>query len=146
VITSRAVALAVFDRMRQISVANGFETDIGLKAFRGRRRLEKADLPCSVLIEAGDRVADQRYSDIKVQQRYILEGHSECDPLNPNDKAHEIIADLKKAIFVGDATFGKQVKGLRYISRLIAPRDDGVPVISAAIEIELEFVENLAGL
>lgn len=143
------IALAVSARLETITIANGFSTDIGLKVMRGRKRLDPSNLPCAVLIERDDKPekqTGQRDPSVKVAQVYILEGHAACDPENPNDMGHLIIADIKKAIFSSKLTYGngQQIYEVIYAGRTIAPREDGMAVVAAAVEISVDFVERLA--
>ena len=61
------------------------------------------------------------------------------------DKAHDIIADLKRAIFSGDMTFGGPVRKVEYKGRAIVTREDGFNAVAAAVSIDLTFSENLNG-
>jgi hypothetical protein len=140
------IAMSVADRIGGITKANGFATDIGLKVMRGRRRLDEKSLPCSVIVEREDKVLDNRPGQVKLAQPIIIEGHAACDADNPNDVGHQIIADIKKAVFASKLTYGtdQRVIIVNYVGRSIAPREDGVAVVSAAVEVSVEFVENLA--
>lgn len=145
---SKASTLAerISTRIAQITIVNGYSTDIGLKVFRGKGKLDENDLPCVVLVEGEERVEDSTETQYKARQRFTLEGHDLCDPDNPNDKAHMIIADLKRAIFDGDRTFDGIVRprtGLRYAGRRIATRDDGARIIAASIDFDCEVAESL---
>lgn len=148
--TANDIALAISARIAQITTANGYATNIGARVLRGRRRLDPSMMPCAVIIERDDAVADFQPSNrdprAKVRQPYILEGHTECDPDNPNDAGHLIIADIKRAIFSEEIRFGadQKVIQVRYVGRTIAPREDGVTVVAAAVEISVEYVEHLA--
>lgn len=140
------IALAISARIATIKKVNGFSTDIGLKVMRGRKRLDPTMLPCAVLIERDDQVLDSRPGQVKVSQPFIIEGHAACDPDNPNDVGHQIIADIKKALFGEKFTYasGKQVVDVKYKGRSIAPREDGIEVVGAAVEVVVEFVEQLS--
>lgn len=140
------IASAISSRVASITVANGYATDIGLRVFRGRASLNVQDLPCVVMVEAEDSVEEMKGTQARVVQRYVLEGHDQCDPAQPNDKAHLIMTDLKKAIFGGDITFGGVVKpsGLTYVGRSIGTREDGTDICAASITIDVQFVEDLA--
>lgn len=132
-----------------ISIANGYATDIGASMYRGRTTVNADELPCAVLVEGEDIVKDERGTRVKLGQRYIVEGHDVCDPLQPNDKAHLIIADLKRALFtanrgVGGSMLDGKVKEMRYIGRSIGSRPDGAALIAASVEIEIEYEEDLA--
>lgn len=137
------IALAIHDRLTQITVANGYLTDAGLRVFRGRRTLDERDVPCIVLMEDIDEVQDAKMNLVKLHQRYVVEAHSTCDPNNPNDKAHELLTDLKKAVFAGDKTFGGKVRNLFYRTRRIGPREDGSALVFASVTFDAEFSEDL---
>lgn len=139
------IALDVYGRMAQITVANGYETDIGLKVFRGKRKIEDESVPCGVLIEGND-FTESRPGKLpmsKTRQGYVLGGYVPCDPDNPNDAAHAVIRDLKRAMFGDGGNLGKQAVVVNYRGRDIGPRTDGVAIVFALIEIDIEFVEDL---
>ena len=141
------IAAAIKARLQTIKVASGFETDIGLRVYAGRRRIDEGQLPCTVLIERDDDPVDQnRNCDVKLTQKYIAEGHCVCDPDNPNDAGHDMIADLKKAIFTGKFTAPgtATILFVKYRGRNIAPREDGLKIVSASVEFSVDYVEDLS--
>lgn len=152
---ARAVAAHLSDLLEGITKANGYETDIGLKVYRGKRKIGDGDVPCAVLIEGSDKPGNTQGSASQlVTQSYVLGGYAICDPDNPNDRAHEIISDLKKAVFTlvdptkaesisGTTSFGGKVKRVEYKGRDIGPRADGVDIVFAVIHIDVDFVEQL---
>lgn len=140
------LALALSNRLDNITTANGYSTNIGSRVLRGRRRLDPSQLPCVVLIERDDTTISQtRSGPIKLKQAYAIEGHATCDPDNPNDVGHLIIADIKKAIFTGKFNVEgvKEVLVVNYVGRTIAPREEGLNVVSATVEVSIEYVEDL---
>lgn len=137
------LAQALTDRLETITVANGYMTDIGLRVFRGKRRLDEQHIPCTILLEGDDRPTGSALRSTSIAQTYIIEAHANCDPDNPNDTAHKMIRDMKKAIFGADPFFGRTVKKIEYMGRTISPREDGLDVVAAGIEIELTYVEDL---
>lgn len=143
------IALAVSARLAGITKANGYQTDIGLRVMRGRKRLEESHLPCAVIIERPDkpdRQSGQRDPSVKVTQNFVIEGHAACDPDNPNDVGHQIVTDIKKAIWHEKMTYGtdKKLIAINYEGKTIGPREDGIAVVAAAVEISVEFVESLS--
>lgn len=140
---ARDVAAALAARLGQITKANGYHTDIGLRVYRGRRKLDMAKIPCVVLGEGDDEVQANSLRNANIKQTYVFEALHACDPDNPNDTAHDLIEDLKRAIFSGDTTFGRTVRSLEYRGRLISPREDGAALVAASIEITAGFVEDL---
>lgn len=147
------LALAISAKLATITEANGYQTNIGFKVMRGRKRIDRAQLPCAVIVERDDKPEHKGGSNAKIAQPYVIEGHTICDPENPNDTGHKIIADIKRAIFT-DKTFlddklvfgpnGARAFTVTYRGRSIAPREDGIDVVSAAVEVEIEYVENLS--
>lgn len=143
--TASEVVAALAERIASISRPNGFETDIGLRLFRGRRAVDESAVPCSVLIEGDDSVLDQtgRLPVVKLRQRYVLAAYVACDANNPNDAAHAAIRDLKRAIFGGAPNLGGKVLVVTYQGRDIGPRADGVPVVFVTVEVDVDYVEDL---
>lgn len=140
------IALLIQARMLQITQANGYETDIGSRLLRGARKVDDTWVPCGVIIEGVDRVDNgpsSRTASAKVEQHYVLGGYLKCDPQHPNDAAHKVIRDLKKAIFADGTTLGGKVTKVEYKGRDIGPRTDGVAIVFAIIEITVTYVENL---
>lgn len=154
---ARDVAQHLTNLLAGIRLTNGYETDIGATVYRGKRKIDDDAPPCAVLIEGEDRPGNtQGLSSQVVTQAYVLGGYTACDPDNPNDAAHKIISDIKKAVFTaptnptpaerhaGTLTFGGRVKKVEYKGRDIGPRADGVPIVFAVVHIEVTFVEDLA--
>lgn len=146
--TASGVAAEIFRRMEGIRIANGCETDIGRKVYRGKRKVDedKVGDGCSVLIEGDDDPQDRsgRKPTIKNAQRYVLGAYVPCDADHPNDAAHAVLRDLKRAIFGGAENFDGRVFYVSYRGRDIGPRADGVNIVFALIEIDVQFVEDLA--
>lgn len=133
-------------RLATLTIAQGAETDIGLRVFQGRRKIDDDQCPCAVLIEGLDEVEQsdsQRDPKIKVWQQYTLVAYDVCNPDHPNVKAHAMIRDLKRAIFRDGATLGGEVRSVEYAGRDIGPRKDGVNIVMATVDIKVEYVENL---
>ena len=63
-----------------------------------RRKIDDQQVPCAVLIEGEDKPGGaQGAGSQQVTQSYVLGGYAECDPDHPNDRAHEILADIFEA-------------------------------------------------
>lgn len=122
------------------------ETNIGRKVMRGRRRLPAdEEVPCIIIAEGPDTVEDRpgRAPQVYIQQTYTIDAFDACDPDNPNDKAHAMIRDIKRAIFSDGTTLGGQVKACDYVGRDIGPRPDGVALVQARVVIGVSYVETL---
>lgn len=136
-------------RLAACTVALGAETDLGAKVFRGRRHVDDTMIPCCVVIEGDDVPARSNVrTDVQLSQRYVLFAYVPCDPNNPNDAAHAAIRDMKRALFntdnKPDNKLGGKVREIEYLGRDIGPRSDGAAFVLAAIEVGVEYVENLA--
>jgi hypothetical protein len=148
--TAEEVGTIISDKLKTIKIEDDFETDMGLKVLRGRRQILASDIPCVVIVEGDDGIKSREIPSngmdrgVQVNQHYILEGYAFCDEDHPNDTAHKIIRDLKKSIFKSDAAlFPMKLKWWRYMGRLIGERSDGTKAISAYIELEVGFSEDL---
>lgn len=81
---------------------------------------------------------------MKVEQSYVIDSFDVCDPDNPNDKAHAMIRDVKKALFKDGRTLGGVVVALNYKGRDMGARPDGVAMVQSRVMISVEFAEDLA--
>lgn len=138
------------DILKQIRVANGYETDIGTKVFRGKLRHDQDLVPYTVLVEGEDSPDDQGVDEILTRQEYAVGAYVACDADNPNDAAHAAIRDIRRAIFTrgeGPARkrLGNRVREVKYLGKDIGPRADGVPIVFAIVHFEITFVESLVG-
>ena len=144
--TALEVSNSISERLQTIRIADGFQTDIGAKVMMGRRKIPGDDEPpCIIVGEGSDDVQDQpgRIPSVLVSQDYLIDGFDECDPDNPNLKAHAIIRDIKTALFYDGVTLGGKVKKVNYLGRDIGPRADGVALVQARVMISVEYVEDL---
>lgn len=139
------LAQEIAARMATVTVANGFNTDIGTRVLRGRRRIDDNQVPCIVIAEGLDTTTPGpgRMATSEIAQTYMLIAYHACHPDHPNDKAHELIKDLKRAVFKDGVTLGGKVPRVEYRGRDIGPRSDGVAIVCASIEIVVKFVEDL---
>jgi hypothetical protein len=123
-------------------------TNIGAKVFRGKVRIDDDLVPCTSIIEGEDHVQSTpgRSALWKIGQRYALVGYAQCDPDNPNDTAHQIIRDFKRAVFWTNGKPTTDLGGLalevHYKGRQIGPRADGAAIVMAIVEIEVVYIES----
>lgn len=139
------IAAEIASRLAGITVAAGFNTDIGLNVMRGRRRIDDNQVPCVVLVEGADdpTPGPGRIATTEVLQSYVLVAYHACHPDHPNDMGHDLIKDLKRAVFGDGVTLGGKVRKVTYQGRDIGPRGDGVAIVCANIEIQVMFAEDL---
>ena len=102
------ISAELFARMQGITVANGAETDTGLRVYRGRRNVDETQVPCAVVIEGNDTPRDRpgRLPAVSITQRFVLAAYVPCDADNPNDAAHAAVRDIKRAIFKDGGSWG----------------------------------------
>lgn len=138
------VGAEFYARLSGIRTANGFETEIGTTVWRGRRKIPADDeVPVCIITEGDDTPGSQaNKTSQQITQTYVLDAFDVCDPNNPNDKAHAMLRDLKKAVFEPDGMMSGKVRKLSYIGRDIGPRPDGAGFVQVRIVVEAEFVEN----
>lgn len=143
--TAIEIATELAQRMALVTKAGGYLTDAGTRVLRGRRRIDDGQVPCIVIAEGLDQVTQHpsRMAMAEIDQTYILIAYDECHPDHPNDKAHSLLKDLKRAVFADGATLGGKVRRVEYKGRDIGPRSDGVGIVCASIEIEVRFIEDL---
>lgn len=149
--TARGVAAELKTRLSQILLTSGCETNIGAKIFSGRTKVSDDEVQatngCISLIEDIDTVGDKgsgRSVEYMIDQRYSVVAYVPLLPdEEPNDGAHRALADIKRAIFAGDASLGRQVKEVVYRGRDIGARQDGVNIVLAVLAISVIYVETL---
>lgn len=149
--TEEELAAEVNARVAAISIANGYETDIGLKKFEGRRKIDDDIPPCSVVIAGEDTPKDaagRTMTDVRNVLRFVLVGYHACDRDHPNVTARKMIRDFKRAIWrtngEPNGNFGGKVRAVSYRGRDIGPRADGKAIVMAVVEFDVEFAEDLA--
>jgi hypothetical protein len=151
VYSAEQIGAHIAARVAGCTVANGAETDLGVKVYRGRRKLDDEMFPCSTLLE-GEDVADQaegrRRADVKVTRTYTVDAYLPCNPNDPNLAAHAAIRDLKRALFrtdgKADSTFGGLVASVAYLGSDIGTRADGASFVQAQVRVAVTHVEDLA--
>lgn len=140
------IGLYLFSLLEGITKANGYETDIGVLGFRGRRAIADDQPPCFSLIEGEDFPGDKvGREEVKVTINYAAVGYDKCDPDYPNDKAQAIVRDIKKALWAQGPRMGGRVHSLAYNGRDIGPRPDGVALVMAVVHFSVSVAENLPG-
>lgn len=141
---AKDIAAEISTRLASITKAGGYLTDIGAKVLRGRRKLDEGQIPCVVVVEGDDVVEDRRTDVVKVGKMFYIEGHAPCDPDQPNDTGHDILADIKKAIFSGDPRLAGLAIDVEYHGGTIQAREDGLGIVAAGVDIQVKYVESPA--
>ena len=148
--TAEDIGAELSTRLAACTVALAAETNLGARVYRGRRRIDDSMIRGTVVIEGDDVPArgGNVKTDYKLDQRYVLFAYVPCDPDNPNDAAHAALRDMKRAVFSTsgqpDTRLGGKVRDIVYLGRDIGPRADGASFVLAALEVGVEYVENVA--
>ena len=144
--TATEVAAEIERRVGAITIANGFNTDIGARVFRGKRRIDDSAIPCSTITEGNDNPTSRagRLPLVTIDQDYIVGGYVQCDPDHPNDAAHLVLKDIKRALFADGGTWGSITRIVNYKGRDIGPRSDGGNFVFAIVEFSVSYVEDLS--
>ncbi|WP_041646656.1 hypothetical protein [Aromatoleum aromaticum] len=144
------IAAAIATRLQTIRIANGYATDAGAAVYRGRTSFDAADVPCITIAEPEDEIEEQRDhpdgdgADLIARLPFTIEAFAACNPDAPNVAGHQLVADIKRAIFSADITLGGLAVTLRYLGRTIAPREPGARIVTVAVKIRVGYTENLA--
>lgn len=146
------IAAAIQVRLSGILRSNGYATDLGRRVYRGRLSIDPSTLPVCTLIEQEDQVEQQRTDstvgggsvDCRLMLPYVVEVTSPCDPDMPAVAGHELVADIKRAIFSGDLTWSGLCTHTQYIGRTLSPRADGTDLVTATVSFRVGMVEDLA--
>lgn len=144
--SASAVALALSERLARILPANGFATATGTRIMRGKRTVPAdSQVPCIIMIEGGDEPTDRpgRIPMCHIKLPFVIDAFDACDPENPNDRAHQMISDIKRAIFHDGTNLGGQAYLVTYTGSDIGPRPDGAAFVQARVSVSIEYVEDL---
>lgn len=147
--TLEGAVAEIIARLGTRTVALGAETDLGTAVHLGYRHIDEDQIPCSMVIEVEDEIEMLSQGvHANVKQHYEIYAYVPCDPADPHAAAHKAIRDMKRAIFLTDGrmdrTLGRKVARATYLGRAIAPRADGASFVVAAIQVSLQFVEDLS--
>lgn len=90
---------AVLDRLRHITLANGYNTDAGASAFRSRRNIDSAELPAVVLWDDSETTnqGTANHSSMLIRQRMLVIGFVSKEG-DPGEQVGLLKADIKRAL------------------------------------------------
>lgn len=147
--------------LKEISVANGYHTDLDEKVYRGRVVFGENDpIPLISILEVPiplDQIPPPVDSEFSTGGwELMIQGFVEDDPENPTDPAHYFMADVKKRLALekrkalamvaseGIFGYGNFVVGMRIGSGVVRPPDEISAKAYFWLTITLDMVENLA--
>lgn len=91
------IILDFMSRLADITTAGGYNTNIGSKVIRARKKLAPAELPAVVAIP-GTEKAESQYGYSKCQMEMRIEGVALFGSTDPSVMSEKILGDLKKCI------------------------------------------------
>ena len=132
--------------LEQILISNGYVTDAGLNVFLDKVALEESgDFPAINIDESTDtNTAGSHLNWTKVTLPISIEAFNRCTPATSNDKAHELIGDIKKAVFTHVKDDPANYELITYQSSDIAQRESGSDLIVVNVLIDVTYTEDLA--
>lgn len=131
-------------RLSQILIANNFETDAGANVFRGLLDFTHDDpIPALSIIEQDIEVIEgEENPSSLLTLPIVVMGWAKADRDNPSDAAHQLIADIKKGLFLqNERTIGDDAQDLEYRGRTIFQREPGSKTIFVTVSCRVRFVE-----
>ena len=133
------ITQALLTRLQTITIAGGYETDIGLKMERARRSFDEEDLPAGALwpgVEEGAKEYQANNNEMSVD----IEGHAQVGASETADAiANRLIADIQKGVETHDAALSALIDGLQY--RSVEPQypEDGGDVVSVRVSYAVKY-------
>lgn len=91
---------AITARIESVMVANGYQFDLEGSVFRGRGGFgDESPLPCIGIFEMRPEDAVRADETIQKDDWFIaVQGYISVDEIHPTDPAHNLMADVKKAL------------------------------------------------
>ncbi len=152
---------AMTECLKEISVANGYATDLNGQVFRGRVIFGDNDpLPMACILEVPiplDQTPPPRDSEFSSGGwELMIQGFCQDDPENPTDPAHYFMADVKKRLVKekrkalamekeeGIFGYGNFVTDMRIGSGVVRPPDEISATAYFWLTLTLDMVEDLS--
>lgn len=142
------VATVLLERLGTITQKNGFTTNMGENVFWGRVSPPRHAQFVGLFEFEEDEVLTPPKLDSTVQLRvpYIIEAQAECDPEAPNAMGHDLVADIKRAVWGLDPVhlFPDGVNAVEYKGKKILPIDVGTKRVVVEVRLQITMMECLA--
>ena len=155
------VLKAMTAALKEISVDNGYHTDLDEKVFRGRVVFGENDpIPLISILEVPiplDQIPPPPDSEFSTGGwELMIQGFVDDDPENPTDPAHYFMADVKKRLAIekrkalamsaaeGIFGLGNYVVGMRIGSGVVRPPDEISAKAYFWLTVTLDMAEDLA--
>ena len=149
------IIAALKARAEAITIENGFHTDAGLKVTHGYRRPGAGETDARIAMLSNGPlppVPSEEQDDVIVRRQWSI-GFIAMEPVSAEvddalDVAEELLADLKRALFLDDRTLGgllranEEVGNIEIGAEQTADREPGGTWVEAAVEVLVTFTER----
>lgn len=146
---AQQVLAALAGRLAVIRKANGYNTDAGLHVFQGRLYLdEDDDLPALSIIENLEQPTTAQVDGTLVRETtpYQIQGLIACTPNAPLAEGHQLLADIKRALFVHPSgpEFERLIAGasIDYMGRQVFQRLESARFCEVHVLLEITHGER----
>ena len=131
--------------LQQILIANGYVTDAGLNVYLDMSQLdETGEYPAININEALDSNQSGLHLDrAKINLPISVEAFNKCTPANANDLGHDLIGDIKQALFSHVKAEPANYEKMTYVSANIAQRENGTGLVSVNVLVDVIYQEYL---
>ena len=136
-------------RLQLCTIAQGAETNLGIKVLHGQAAVEVDMAPCCKMVEGDDVPARANArTDYEIEQRFAAIAYLPCDVATPMTAAHAGVRDIKRALFTTDGKadyrWGGSIKSIEYLGKQMGFRAAGERMVLAIVEFSVTYVENVA--
>jgi hypothetical protein len=140
----KKIVAAIYDRLGAILIAEGFNTDAGLKRYRGRVNFdEHFGFPVVTVVEQDSELQERLAARSRIALTVSVEGICESDPDNPSDAAHDLVADIESAVLsqANPNLSGLVVDRLEWQSRTILERAEGANQVMVSVRFTCVYIK-----
>lgn len=141
--TPLAILQAIVARLAAIRVVNGYATDAGLRVSLGDTWSDEAKVP-AITVHEGQLVSSgyaivralgrAGVGGTKMRGEYTVEAIADCSGVDTYVAAHQLIADIKRALFAdGGISFGPQAGDHKLEGHGVIPRAHGSNRVTVAV-------------
>ena len=138
----------IVNLLKNIDGNGTYYCDIGERVYKGRFSFDDDDtyplLTVQEVSESNDNPDSPILQKVKINKRISVHGLADISDMNnPNDTAHGLISDIKKAIFSGDPRLNGDCISVKYIGSSISAKEDSVTKVSCTVDLAVVYAENL---
>lgn len=145
---AKRIVQTLATRLGVVQVANGYNTDAGLRVFRGRRSFDASTVTLPVLsVWNPESEPDEMYhaERLDMTASVVVEGFAVADVNAPNDTAQDLLGDIKQALFLHETTADQTVNGLavqiRFRGEVTQVPEEGATVVSVLVRADVFYPE-----